>query len=303
MDLEKHILTLKIIALVFCGIFLLHVSGDTSAYDDEISTLVHHEVNSISHPVLIQIANVAAFSDYTTVANVNVPTSRGEQKDKTASFIKLPEVAEYIDFYAHLRGERLIALTFDDGPSLKITPIILDVLYEEDAVATFFVIGNRVSTHQQVVNRAAAEGHQIANHNYTHRALTRMSQDEANISITLASDVIEYVIGERPTVLRPPYGLHNETVRQAADLPIVLWSIDPRDWEYRDPEIVYRNVMLNPQDGDIILLHDIHLSTARAVGNIVRGLRQQGFVLVTVDELIAVRGEALAGNVYRYFRP
>ena len=203
-----------------------------------------------------------------------------------------------------LSGRKLVALTFDDGPHLTNTARLLDILKHENAYATFFMLGARVNYYPDLVRRVYQEGSEVAGHSYNHKVLIRLSATDLQYEINTTNDVIEKIIGVRPTVMRPPYGEFNNAVKNAAGGALVLWSVDPEDWRYLDANIVYNNVMANVRDGSIVLMHDIHATTIDAIEKIIPALKAQGYTLVTVDQLILARGGSLAaGNVYRSMYP
>lgn len=193
----------------------------------------------------------------------------------------------------------MVALTFDDGPSALHTSEILDVLKENDAKGTFFVLGSLVIKNPELTKRIMDEGHQLGNHTYNHKDLTAISDDELYMQIVGTDDLIENATGQRTTVMRPPYGRKNQDVVRGINKPVIIWSLDTKDWEDRDADVIEKKVMDNVKDGDIILMHDIYGSTAEAVGRIVPQLINQGYQLVTVDELYEYSGKPLvAGQVY-----
>jgi len=200
---------------------------------------------------------------------------------------------------AELEGRKLIALTFDDGPHPEFTPPLLDILRGEGIRATFFVLGCNVEETPEILLRAAAEGHQIGNHTFHHKNLTTLGPERRRAEINSGAALIESLSGRRPSLMRPPYGEYNRTMQDEADAPLVLWSVDPWDWSIRDTDEIYRHVMERAQDGDIILLHDCYPETVAAAEKLIPALKAQGFVFVTVDQLLAVRGEAEAGEIVR----
>jgi peptidoglycan/xylan/chitin deacetylase (PgdA/CDA1 family) len=220
----------------------------------------------------------------------NPPPESGEQPSAAPAGI------------ADLTG-KLVALTFDDGPHKTLTPRLLDILKQEDVKATFFVLGSRVEYYPDVVKRAADEGHQIGNHTYNHKNLSNLSESDLLNEIRDSAAAIERIIGSGPLALRPPYGAYNDMVKQDAGAPLILWSVDPQDWKYKNADTVYRNATDGVKDGDIILLHDIHKTSVDAVENIIEKLKADGFTFVTVDELIRTRSQAVSGKVYTSLRP
>lgn len=198
---------------------------------------------------------------------------------------------------AAAEGKKLVALTFDDGPHPAHTSALLDFLREQGVPATFFVLGCNAQDNPEIVQRAAREGHQVASHTFHHWDLTALSPQRLREELESCAALLELLTGNRPTVTRPPYGSHNQAVRAAADTPLVLWSVDPRDWCDRDADIVFRRVMDQVSDGGIVLLHDLYATSVEAAKRVVPALRAQGYVFVTVDQLLAARGGAGAGEV------
>lgn len=200
----------------------------------------------------------------------------------------------------------MVALTFDDGPS-EYTSQILDLLTQYGGRATFFMIGNRVAKHKEVVQQVVEQGSEIASHTWSHPDLNTL--DEAGVRAQLSKSVntLEYVGGQPIRLMRPPYGNQNETVRAAcrsSGLSIITWSIDTRDWRTRDAQATYDAIMQDVQHGSIVLCHDIYPSTAEAMAKVIPALIQQGYQLVTVSELFEASGKTLhSGSVYNRFKP
>lgn len=183
-------------------------------------------------------------------------------------------------------ARKRIALTFDDGPHAIFTEIILDALRERGAKATFFVLGDRIHANPSVIQRIAAEGHEIGNHSWNHADLTRLNTHEIANQIELTQQAVHAWTGLMPRVVRPPYGAIDDNVRASVPLPLVSWSVDPRDWENDEPDQVIEHVLSKAREGDIVLLHDMYETTARLVGKLVDGLLADGYELVTVSELL-----------------
>jgi peptidoglycan/xylan/chitin deacetylase (PgdA/CDA1 family) len=182
----------------------------------------------------------------------------------------------------------MVAVTFDDGPFLPTTQI-LDVLEQHGAVATFYIVGSMAAGRKDIVLRAFEMGNEIANHTWTHEYLTRITVDEIRDQLQRTSNIIETITGQPPSNMRPPYGDINSIgagIAAELGLPIIMWSLDPSDWLVKDADIVYQRIMENVEDGDIILLHDIHEATAEATERIIPSLIERGFQLVTVSELL-----------------
>lgn len=195
----------------------------------------------------------------------------------------------------------MVAITFDDGPS-HLTPSIVDLLYEHNSVATFFVLGYRVERYPEIVAHAANNGNQIANHAWSHARISQSSAEVIRDEIVRTSEIITYVVGHSPPVLRPPFGRsggHFRPVAEELGYAIVNWTIDPLDWRYRDSDRIYNLIMNQVEDGSVILLHDIHATTAEAMNRVIPRLIEEGFQLVTVTEVLEYfYGELIPGKVY-----
>jgi peptidoglycan-N-acetylglucosamine deacetylase len=183
-----------------------------------------------------------------------------------------------------------IAMTFDDGPSATLTPRLLDILAAHHIRATFFVIGENVAEHPEVVARAAREGHEIGNHSWSHPNLARLSDDAVRRQLWRTDDAIKNATGIRPRLLRPPYG--SITARQKGWIhdefgyEIILWDVDPYDWKRPGPSVVRNRILKETRPGSIVLSHDIHPGTIEAMPCTFDALEAKGFKFVTVSELI-----------------
>ena len=185
-----------------------------------------------------------------------------------------------------------IAMTFDDGPSAKLTPKLLDLLAERHIHVTFFVVGENAKTHPEILKRAVAEGHEIGNHSWDHPDFARKSDDFVRSQLDRTNDAIKDAIGHVPTLMRPPYGSVTKDQRKwiAADygFKIILWSVDPLDWRRPGPDIVHKRIVEGTRNGGIILSHDIHPGTVEAMPATLDELLGKGFKFVTVSELLAM---------------
>ena len=187
------------------------------------------------------------------------------------------------------RKKPLIALTFDDGPNKEITDIILDELEKNDAKATFFVIGKEAKQNPEILKREIASGHEIANHTWSHKTLTKLNEKSIESEIEKTDDFIEETVNFRPKILRAPGGSINNRIKKIVNKPFIYWSIDTKDWKTNDEEKTIDSVLKNASDGDIILMHDRVKSTAEAVKTIIPELINRGFCLVTVSEMFQLK--------------
>src|SRR5438105_7693078 len=186
--------------------------------------------------------------------------------------------------------EPYIALTFDDGPSPTLTPKLLDLLAARHIKVTFFVIGENVAEHPEIVARAAREGHEIGNHSWSHPNLAKISQESVRSQLQRTDDAIKSATGSRPTLLRPPYGSITDRekrwIHDEFGYRIILWDVDPYDWKRPGPAVVRNRILKETQPGSIVLSHDIHPGTIEAMPSTLDSLEAKAFKFVTVSELI-----------------
>jgi peptidoglycan/xylan/chitin deacetylase (PgdA/CDA1 family) len=193
-----------------------------------------------------------------------------------------------------------IAMTFDDGPHPQNTPRLLNILRARNIKATFFVIGSCVDLYPQVVRRCVAEGHEIGNHSYSHRLLSKLSDSEISLELARCRDAIVAATGVPPRVMRPPYGgllqRQRERVHAEFGYPTILWSVDPLDWKRPGPSVVTSRILHSTTPGAIILSHDLHSPTVDAMPATLDTLLRRGFQFVTVSQLLAMKSNAASAQ-------
>ncbi len=189
---------------------------------------------------------------------------------------------------------KLIALTFDDGPCIEYTLEILEILKEHNARATFFVIGENAQKHPDVIKKISESGAEIGNHTWSHAWLDRLTDDEIREEFKKTHNLITSITGKSPKIFRAPGGRINEKVLNVADefsYTSVLWSKDTRDWEKTSVQSVVSLALNDVCDGDIILFHDYNRKnspTPKALRTILPALLANGYKTVTVSELLAL---------------
>lgn len=209
-----------------------------------------------------------------------------------------PETREYWagspDIIWHVNTKnKMIALTFDDGPSPTFTPQILDILKKNNAKATFFVVAQRAEKLPDIVRRMVYEGHEVANHTYNHPYLNGITEKEFQDELALADKTLIKVTGVKPKLFRPPGGYYNEKiVRVAKEMGyrVVIWSWEQqsRDWANPGTAAIIRSVLKNAAGGNIVVFHDQggnRTQTVQALQPIINGLKENGFKLVTVSDM------------------
>lgn len=196
---------------------------------------------------------------------------------------------------------KLVALTFDDGPHPSLTPKLLDILSRTGAKATFFVLGQNVNRYPDIVRRADADGHEIASHSYSHVNMNICGQAKVFSELDSTAAAIQKAIGKTPTLLRPPYGNMKTDMRSRVNAKygyhIVIWDVDPLDWRKPGARVVAQRLVKGARPGSILLAHDIHAATVDAMESTITSLKAQGYRFVTVSELIAAGKAASVSGV------
>ena len=217
------------------------------------------------------------------------PISPNPEKEAAPTGSALPKQPAITFNSVHVDGP-YIAMTFDDGPSAALTPKLLDILAAHHIKATFFVLGELVAEHPEILARAAREGHEIASHSWSHPNLAKMSQDSVRNQLRRTDDEIKNAIGKRPTLFRPPYGSITERekrwIHEEFGYDIILWDVDPLDWKRPGPAVVRNRILKETRPGSIVLSHDIHPGTIEAMPSTLDELEAKGFKFVTVSELL-----------------
>lgn len=194
------------------------------------------------------------------------------------------------------KNEKVIALTFDDGPDEVFTPQVLDILKKYNVKATFFLIGEKVPYNKKIVKREKEEGHEIGNHTFTHINASKKTYEEIEEEITKTQEAIKDVTGEYPTLFRPPYrALSRDLCKivKEKNMNIVLWSnIDVRDWSNPGVNNMVNTIESKVENGNIIILHDYNTvrnnksQTIQALEIVIPKLKEEGYKFVTISELM-----------------
>ncbi|TMR24405.1 hydrolase [Nonomuraea turkmeniaca] len=182
------------------------------------------------------------------------------------------------------RRVKCVALTFDDGPG-QYTDALLRQLRAHRARATFFVVGQNVAAYPGILRRTVAAGHEIGSHTWSHSDLTRLSPVGVRAELARTDQAIRAATGLVPRLMRPPYGAFNASVRMQTTRPLVMWSVDTLDWLHRDSTRVAKKTIKSVRPGSIVLFHDIHPTTVRAMPRILKTLSARGYKFVTVSHL------------------
>ena len=276
-----------------------------------------------SERIVVEWNNVGGAQTYTIYRNENgdkytaIKTVDANTYSFTDKDIKVGKEYSYIvratSYYGIMSGNSnvksarvldlkkpMVALTFDDGPSNGPTTRILNTLEKYNARATFFVVGSRAGSYKSQIQRAYNLKCEIGNHTYNHKTLTSLSASGVLSELSQTSSKIESITGEKPVIMRPPGGsFNNSTVKNNVGAPIIMWSVDTRDWESRNSSKIVSNIKNNVRDGSIVLMHDLYDSTASATETIVPWLIKNGYQIVTVTEMMDAKGVTMQnGKAY-----
>lgn len=227
--------------------------------------------------------NIAIDEDKSDLKSVDIPVN-DLYKYIDGTYLKDEDLTKYNE-YIKKRSRKAVALTFDDGPNPNTTPVALELLKKYNAKATFFMVGRSVAGNEDIIKQVVAEGHQIGNHSWSHPLLTKVSLEEAKRQINDTTEALKKASGQDVHIMRPPYGGINPTIQAAVNQSFILWDIDTLDWKNRNTASIMKEVR-KAQPGSIILMHDIHQTSIDALPSVLQYLTEQGFELVTIDELM-----------------
>lgn len=196
------------------------------------------------------------------------------------------------------KTKKLIAFSFDDGPKRGNTERVVNALEKNDARATFFMLGQNAKLYPESVKKVLESGNEVSGHSFDHPQLTKIGAAGVKKQMNTMNQAIKDACGSKAASVRPPYGAINQTVKDNVDSPLILWSIDTLDWKTRSVNATVESILKNAKDGDIVLMHDIHLQTVEAVEKVLPKLKAKGFEVCTVSELLEAKGiKAKKGDV------
>ena len=193
------------------------------------------------------------------------------------------------DILNYTKSDKMVAFTFDDGPSYN-TIKIVNTLVKYDSKATFFLVGNQIEKYAKTMDVLVKNGMDIGNHTYSHKELTKLRDKEILKEIDLTNEVIYNKTGIKPMFLRPSYGAMNKRIKKLSTMPIIVWNIDTLDWKYHNSNKIKDKILKYVSDGDIILMHDTYVATLNAVEMVIPELKKQGYKIVSVSELFKYKG-------------
>lgn len=277
------------VVILLCGI-MTGCSGK-KLYSEEELTQIHDVIGAVEQ-MTREFQNVIADS---------LPGVLGDMSSSS------DELMDFISTRKYDPDKKIIALTFDDGPSTSETngtSDLLDLLEQYDSRATFFCVGNRINDKSgDLLKRMADLGCEIGNHSYDHTQLTKLDAQGVHDQIDTTNELIKKYSGKDCRIIRPPFGdAANDIVPANVTQPFIMWDVDTLDWKTKNTASVISLVEKYKQqdwDGAIVLMHDIHPTTVEACKTLIPELINDGYQLVTISELAYLKGVKLeAGQSY-----
>lgn len=213
-----------------------------------------------------------------------------KRKNNPSTMPNVPPAGAKLSYSQVNITEKVVAMTFDDGPHPTLTPKLLDILKERNIKCTFFVVGSNAKAYPNIIRRIIAEGHEIGNHTYTHASLTSRSDEQIRTELQKSEDAMVAAANYRPHLIRPPYGAINTRVKQLMfsefGYSTIMWSVDPQDWRRPGVSVVTSRLVNGAHPGAIMLSHDIHPPTIAAMPAMFDQLLAKGYQFVTVSQLL-----------------
>ena len=220
--------------------------------------------------------------------------------------INYNDIKDYLDFtmvadkeyiqengYIYDKNKKTIAFTFDDGPNGAKTREIVDLLEQNKAHATFFMVGKKMELESDVIKNVLNKGNEIGSHSYNHTNMKRQKVADVVSGEMKTNEIYRNITGNDIVYTRPPYGSINDTIKNTLNTIFINWNIDTQDWLHRDKDYVVAMIMNNVKDGDIVLMHDSYQTTVDAVREVLPKLYAAGFQVVSVSELANLKGKVL----------
>ena len=216
--------------------------------------------------------------------------------------IKLDKNYENEDGNKIDKNKKIIALTFDDGPG-PYTSNLVDILKDNKAIATFFMLGKNINIYKDTVLKVHESGMEIGYHSYNHKNFKRQKLEVIKEEFDKSNEVLKNITGNTFYLIRPPYGEINDKIKDTLDASFILWNIDTMDWRHKNSDYLVNYVLEKAEDGNIILFHDIHKTSVDAIEKLLPELYVNGYQVVTVSKLAEITGTKLEHHKsYRYFK-
>ncbi|MGB9680349.1 MAG: polysaccharide deacetylase family protein [Thermoanaerobacteraceae bacterium] len=286
-------------------------SSENSSLKDSNNTFVSKEDNKINvnnnknsleeKPEQNSISN-------NNETNISENTNNTDYSNYIINLVQRPEKDDLfgppIPFHLKVFGfnnnaGKVVALTFDDGPSYEYTQKYVDILKSLDIKATFFVIGKNAEKYPKLLKYISENGNEIGLHSYSHFNMTKLKPEQIVDELYKNQKIVVDATSEKPTLFRPPYGAYNKTLLEISDalgLNVVLWNVDPDDWQSPGVQSVVNRVLNHVKDGSVILMHEGKPNTLAALPQLIIKLKEKGYSFVTVSELLNYNKNIITEN-------
>lgn len=265
--------------------------------DNQVHSFSAAEIEQATRPVwrnfetfILQDGHLTMIYNTLIVPNTNLPAritiDLSSINPLLVQALQVQMAAPTITLPTTRSAKKLVALTFDDGPHPEVTPKIVTTLQKYNAKATFFMLGSRVEYYPEIVLNVMQDGHEIGNHTWNHPILTKLTTEQIIKEYTATEIAITNAIGTGSTIFRAPYGMTNSHIQEVIGGVHVNWTIDTEDWKHRSKTQLLPMIQKNIHPNAIILMHDIHLSTAEGLEAVLDYLQAEDFEFVTVSQLL-----------------
>lgn len=241
------------------------------------------------------------YQDVIKYLNVNYIKVDAKSDNETDNFVS--KNYDRIRDSKNFEGKKLVAITFDDGPGYSKTEKLITELDKRDARVSFFMLGELANKQKELVKKVYDYGHTIGSHTYDHKNLRKLGDEQLFFEVNYTNEILSGIIGEDIRFIRPPYGAYNTDILSKINMAFILWNVDTLDWKYRNAEKVRDYIVEHAEDGDIILLHDIHATSVDGAIMAIDILKNEGYEFVSLDEMLVFRNVNLQTNTaYRFFK-
>lgn len=288
---------------------------DKEQFEEEINNINNYKILVFSENCLYVVFTPHVISPYE--GDINVPVKyeliseylntkyftsikKGNAlKSDTDNKKEIKRIRDYKEF----EGKKIVALTFDDGPAHSKTETLLTEFEKRNIRASFFVLGELALKQPDIVKKAYDAGHTIGSHTYDHKNLKKIDDEQLAYEVNHTNGILKEIIGTDIKFIRPPYGGYNSDILNKVDMSFILWSVDTLDWKLKDADKIADYMINNIEDGDIVLLHDIHAETIDGVIKAVDLMLAEGYAFVSLEELISYKEiDIQTHKAYRFFR-
>lgn len=282
-------------------------SDSYTAFDEKINDLIRLKFPKDIASKIISDAqkSYTFYDDYMLIYFTNAPFMENSKRNYDLK-VYYNEIKDYLSFnmkvildyenengFSYDPSKVTFALTFDDGPAGAKTISLIDKLEDYKSSATFFMVANKLESYPDAVKKVANSHSEIGYHSFAHQNFTKQKTEEINSEFNEANSILNGICGKNFLLTRPPYGSYNESVLNSIESSFIRWNVDTEDWRYKDSDYVYKYVIENYHDGDIMLLHDIHETSVEAALKFIEYLYLQDVQVVSVSTLASIKGQSL----------